>query len=107
MPVQKDVVISINHNHFLGGVTMDSVEITLKVIKGIEEAIVNGYNRFYMNVDDIENGEGFLRILAMFGPKYLIVYEGTFDLDTCFQVLELLAKSKYEIKDFTTRRDQL
>lgn len=48
MPVQKDVVISINHNHFLGGVTMDGVEITLKVIKGIEEAIVNGYNRFYM-----------------------------------------------------------
>lgn len=77
---------------------MDSVEITLKVIKGIEEAIVNGYNRFYMNVDDMENGEGFLRILAMFGPKYLIVYEGTFDLDICFQVLKLLERSKYEIK---------
>lgn len=53
----------------------------------------------------MENGEGFLRILAMFGPKYLIVYEGTFDLDICFQVLKLLERSKYEIKDFTTGGD--
>ncbi len=90
---------------FLGGDIMDSVEITLEVIEGIEEAIMNKYNRFYMNVDDMETGEGFLRILAMIGPKYLIVYEGTFDLDTCFQVLELLERSKYEIKDFTTGGD--
>lgn len=90
---------------FLGGEIMGSVEITLKVIKGIEEAIENEYDRFYMNVDDMENGEGFLRILAMSGPKYLIVYEGTFDLDTCFQVLELLERSKFEIKDFTTGGD--
>lgn len=53
----------------------------------------------------MENGEGFLCILAMFGPKYLIVYEGTFDLDICFQVLKLLERSKYEIKDFTTGGD--
>jgi len=89
----------------LGGEGMDSVEITLKVIEGIEEAIMNGYDRFYMNVDDMETGEGFLRILAMIGPKYQIVYEGTFDLDVCYQVLELLARSKYEIKDFTTGGD--
>ncbi len=92
---------------FLGGDTMDSVGITLKVIEGIEEAIMDGYDRFYMNVDDMETGDGFLRILAMIGSKYLIVYEGTFDLDTCFQVLELLASSKYEIKDFTIGGDEL
>ena len=104
--MQKDVVISINHNHFfLGGDTMDSVGITLKVIECIEEAIMDGYDRFYMNVDDMENGEGFLRILAMFGLKYLIVYEGTFDLDICFQVLKLLERSKFEITDFTRGGD--
>ena len=84
---------------------MDSVGITLKVIECIEEAIMDGYDRFYMNVDDMETGDGFLRILAMIGSKYLIVYEGTFDLDVCHQVLELLARSKYEIKDFTTGGD--
>ena len=84
---------------------MDSVGITLKVIECIEEAIMGGYDRFYMNVDDMETGDGFLRILAMTGPKYRIVYEGTFDLDVCYQVLELLARSKYEIKDFTTGGD--
>ena len=106
--MQKDVVIFINHNHFfLGGDTMDSVGITLKVIECIEEAIMDGYDRFYMNVDDMETGDGFLRILAMVGSKYLIVYEGTFDLDTCFQVLELLASSKYGIKDFTIGGDEL
>lgn len=92
---------------FLGGDTMDSVGITLKVIECIEEAIMDGYDRFYMNVDDMETGDGFLRILAMIGSKYLIVYEGTFDLDTCFQVLELLERSKYEIKDFTIGGDEL
>ena len=92
---------------FLGGDTMDSVGITLKVIECIEEAIMDGYDRFYMNVDDMETGDGFLRILAMVGSKYLIVYEGTFDLDICYQVLKLLARSKYEIKDSTTRSDQL
>ena len=106
--MQKDVVIFINHNHFfLGGDTMDSVGITLKVIECIEEAIMDGYDRFYMNVDDMETGDGFLRILAMIGSKYLIVYEGTFDLDTCFQVLDLLASSKYGIKDSTIGGDEL
>lgn len=52
----------------------------------------------------METGDGFLRILAMIGSKYLIVYDGTFDLDICYQVLELLERSTYEIKDFTTRR---
>jgi len=56
-------------------------------------------------VDDLENGNGFLRVLAMYEFKDIIVYDGTFDLDVCYQVLELLARSKYEIKDFTTRRD--
>lgn len=46
---------------------MDSVGITLKVIECIEEAIMDGYDRFYMNVDDMETGDGFLRILAMIG----------------------------------------
>ena len=104
--MQKDVVISINHNHFfLGGDTMDSVGITLKVIECIEEAIMDGYDRFYMTVDDMETGDGFLRILAMIGSKYLIVYEGTFDLDICFQVLKLLERSKFEITDFTRGGD--
>ena len=80
----------------LGGDSMDSVEIALKVIEGIEEAIMNGYDRFYMNVDDMETGEGFLRILAMIGPKYQIVYEGTFDLDvlTCLKY----AENKHKLK---------
>ena len=33
MPVQKDVVISINHNHFLGGVT--TRDFVLAMILGI------------------------------------------------------------------------
>lgn len=86
---------------------MDSVKITLDIVDGIEEALDLGYTRLYVNVDDLENGNGFLRVLAMYKFKDIIVYEGTFDLDTCFQVLELLARFKYEIKDFTTRRDQL
>ena len=84
---------------------MDSVKITLEVIEGIEKAISNGYNRFYMNVEDMETGEGFLCILAMNGPKYRVVYEGLFDLDICFQVVELLERSEIEIIDFTTRRN--
>lgn len=84
---------------------MDSVEITLKIIEEIEIALNLGYNRLYVNVDDLETGYGFLRVLAMYEYKDAIVYEGTFALDVCYQVLDLLARSKYEIKDFTTRRD--
>lgn len=83
---------------------MDSVEITLKIIEEIEIALNLGYNRLYVNVDDLETGYGFLRVLAMYEYKDAIVYEGTFALDVCYQVLDLLARSKYEIKDFTTRR---
>jgi len=79
--------------------------ITLDIIDGIEEALDLGYTRLYVNVDDLENGNGFLRVLAMYEFKDIIVYEGTFDMDTCFQVLELLERSKYEIKDFTTGGD--
>ena len=57
------------------------------IVDGIEEALDLGYTRLYVNVDDLENGNGFLRILAMYEFKDIIVYEGTFDLDTCFQVL--------------------
>lgn len=81
---------------------MDSVEITLEVIEGIEKALGMGFTRLYVNVDDLENGYGFLRVLAMQGPKDIIVYEGRFALDVCGQVLKLLERSKYEIKDFTT-----
>ena len=84
---------------------MDSVKITLEILDGIEEAIDLGYTILYVNVDDLENGNGFLRVLAMYEFKDIIVYDGTFDLDVCYQVLDLLARSKYEIKDFTTRRD--
>ena len=86
---------------------MDSVKITLEIMEGIDKALDLGYTRLYVNVDDLENGNGFLRVLAMYEFKDIIVYEGTFDLDICYQVLELLERSKYEIKDFTTRRDQL
>lgn len=86
---------------------MDSVKITLDILDGIEKALDLGYTRLYVNVDDLENGNGFLRVLAMYEFKDIIVYEGTFDLDVCYQVLELLARSKYVIKDFITRRDQL
>ena len=81
---------------------MDSVKITLEIMEGIEKALDLGYTRLYVNVDDLENGNGFLRVLAMQGSKDAIVYEGTFALDVCRQVLELLERSKYEIKDFTT-----
>ena len=86
---------------------MDSVKITLDIVDVIEEALDLGYTRLYVNVDDLENGNGFLRVLAMYKFKDIIVYEGTFDLDICYQVLKLLARSKYEIKDSTTRSDQL
>ena len=36
--------------------------------------------------------------------KDKIVFEGTFPIDTCYDVLDQLAESEYDIKDFTTRR---
>ena len=80
---------------------MVSVEIALKILDGIEEALDLGFDKMYVNVDDLENGYGFLRVLAMQGTKDLIVFEGTFALHTCYEVLELLKRSKYDIKDFT------
>ena len=83
---------------------MDSVEITLKISKGLENAVEQGYNRLYVNVDNLDDGNGFIRVLAMNGPYDIIVYEGTFPLDICYDVLFLLEQSEYQIKDFTTMR---
>ena len=80
---------------------MVSVEIALKILDGIEEALDLGFDKMYVNVDDLENGYGFLRVLAMQETKDLIVFEGNFALHTCYEVLELLERSKYDIKDFT------
>lgn len=81
---------------------MDSREIADLIEYEIENVIKQGYNRLYMNVDDCENGCGFLRVLAMRGPKYIIVFDGIFSLAMCYEVLSLLKMSQYEIKDFTT-----
>ena len=80
---------------------MVSVEIALKILDGIEEALDLGFDKMYVNVDDLENGYGSLHVLAMQGTKDLIVFEGNFALHTCYEVLELLERSKYDIKDFT------
>ena len=84
---------------------MGSVEISLKIMDEIEKALDLGYNRLYVNVDDLENGFGFLRVLGMQNSEYSIVYEDTLALDICYQILDLLEKSKYDIKDFTTKFD--
>ena len=81
---------------------MNSREIVNLIEYEIEKVIKQGYNRLYVNVDDLENGDGFLRVLAMQGPKDIIVFEGIFTLDICCQVLDLLSISKYDIIDFTT-----
>ena len=80
---------------------MVSVEITLEILDSIEKALDLGFDKMYVNVDDLENGYGFLRVLAMQGTKDLMVFEGNFALHTCYEVLELLKRSKYDIKDFT------
>lgn len=80
---------------------MVSVEIALEILDEIEKALDLGFDKMYVNVDDLENGYGFLRVLAMRGTRDLIVFEGTFALHTCYEVLELLKRSKYEIRDFT------
>lgn len=80
---------------------MGSFEITSVIINEIEKSIDLGFDRLYVNVDDLENGKGFLRVLAMQESGYLIVFEDTLDLDICFEILGLLEKSGYGIKDFT------
>lgn len=82
---------------------MGSVEIVSEIFEGIEKVLDLNYNRLYINVDDLDNGFGFLRVLAMKGPENIIVYEGTFELEVCYQVLELVEKSGYDIIDFTTK----
>ena len=78
---------------------MDSAEITSMIINEIEKAFDLGYTLFYINVDDLDNGYGFLRVLTRKESDFIIVYEGTFALDTSYQVLDLLEISKYNIKD--------
>lgn len=82
---------------------MKSEEIVSEISYGIEKAIANEYTRLYVNVDDQDNGNGELRVLAMKGPEDVIVYEGIFQLATCREVLALLEQSQYDIKDFTGR----
>lgn len=81
---------------------MRSVDITL-IFKKIDETLNLGYNQLYVNVDDLEDGSGFLRILGMQGSEYIIVYEDTFQLNICYQILEMLDESEYDIKDFTIK----
>ena len=80
---------------------MNSKEIADLIEHKIENVIEQGFNHLYVNVDNLENGYGFLRVLAMRGARDLIVFEGNFALHTCYEVLELLERSKYDIKDFT------
>lgn len=82
---------------------MGSVEITLLIINKIEQVLDLGFNRLYVNVDDLDNGFGFLRVLARRGSEYVIVYEDTFELEVSYQVLVLLEESEYDIKDFTVK----
>ena len=84
---------------------MDSVEITCVIMDNLERVLDLGFNRLYVNVDDLENGCGFLRLLAMKKSEHVIVYEGTFSWDVCRQVLALLEKSRYDITDFTVKMD--
>lgn len=81
---------------------MKSEEIVSEISYGIEKAIANEYTRLYVNVDDQDNGNGELRVLAMKGSEDMIVFEGVFQLATCREVLALLEQSEYDIKDFTS-----
>ena len=81
---------------------MRSEEIVSEIFEGIEKEMAKGYTRLYVNVDDQDNGNGELRVLAMKGPEDMIVFEGVFQLATCREVLALLEQSEYNIKDFTS-----
>lgn len=85
------------------GVVMESVEICFEINEKIENALNSGCNHLYVNVDDLENGLGFLRVLCRQKSEYINVYEGTFALNICLQVLDLLEKSDYDIVDFTDK----
>jgi len=84
---------------------MNAVEVSFKIFKEIDKALDLGYNRIYMNVDNQFNGFGFLRVLARKEMEYFIIYEGTFQLNECYHILDLLNDSKYDIKDFTINLD--
>lgn len=80
---------------------MGPVGISLEIIGEVEKSLDLGYNHLYVNVDDLENGFGFLRVLSRRKSKFIIVYEDTLALDICYQILDLLERSEYGIKDFT------
>ena len=82
---------------------MCSVEISLLIMDKIEQVLNLGFNRLYVNVDDLDNGFGFLRVLAMKESDYVIVYEDTFELEVSYRVLDLLKESEYDIKDVTVK----
>ena len=82
---------------------MGSVEITLVIIDEIEKVLDSGYYRLYVNVDKLKYGFGFLRVLAMNESEDIIVFEDTFTLEVCYQILDLLEKSRYDVKDFTVK----
>lgn len=84
---------------------MGSDEIAFDIAEEIEKALDLGYTHIYVNVDDLENSFGFLRVLARKKSEYAIVYEDTFSLEVCYRILEFLEKSKYDIKDFTLKYD--
>ena len=84
---------------------MGSFEITLEIGSAIEKALNSGYDRIYVNVDNLEDGFGFLRVLAMKKSQYLIAYEDILSLDECYRILDFLDKSEYDITDFTLRWD--
>ena len=84
---------------------MGSLEIALEIFSAVERALDSGYRRIYVNVDDLEDGCGFLRVLAMKNSQCLIAYEDTFSLDECYRILDILDESGYGITDFTLRWD--
>lgn len=87
------------------GLIMDSHKIFSEILQGIDKALDLGYNQLYVNVDQLEDSMGFLRVLAMNGLNDIIVFEGSFELGVCYKVLDLLQESDYDITDFTTRWD--
>ena len=52
---------------------MGSVDVASDIFGKIENVLDSGYGRIYVNVDDLEDGFGFLRVLAMKKSEYLIV----------------------------------
>ena len=74
-----------------------------KIIFDEIKVINKDYNKLYVNVDDLEDGNGFLRLLAMQDFNHFIVFEAIYSLEVCYQILDILSESKYNIVDFTMR----